>query len=325
MGKSKPKAPDPFQTAQAQSGMNRDTAISQQLINMVGQNNPWGSTSYDQTGMTSYIDSSGKRVSIPTFTQNTTFTPEQQAIFDQSQAAQTNLATIANEQSARVSDTLSDPFQFGNQDAADWAYDLGASRILPQQQQQQEALRTQLINSGIRPGTTAWDREMTRMSQGNTDQMNQLMLQGRGQAFSENLATRNQPLNELSALLSGSQVSNPAQMSGPTPQASVGGVDYAGMVQNKYNQEMQNYQSGLGGLFGLAGSLAPLAFSDERLKTDISRVGTLDNGLPVYLYKYRHGGPMHIGVMAHEVEALHPEAVQEVDGFKAVDYTVAVQ
>lgn len=243
----KPKAPDPMQTAQAQAGMNRQTAIDQQLLNMVGQETPWGSVSYNQTG------SAG---GVPQFTATTTLSPTQQAIFDQAQAAQGNLAQIANNQSQQVQDTLSNPFSFDNQDAANWAYDLASSRILPQQQQNQEALRSQLINSGIRPGTEAYNREMTRLTQGNNDQLNQLMLQGRGQAFGESLATRQAPLNELNALLSQSQVSNPAQMGAATPQTSVGGVDYTGLVNQQYQQQMQRSQAGLGGLFGLAGSLA---------------------------------------------------------------------
>lgn len=249
-----PKAPDPYQTADAQAGMNRDTAVSQNLINMVSQNNPWGSVSYDQTGTTGYTDSSGKFVTIPQFTQTTTFTPEQQAIFDASQGAQGNLADIAQEQSQRVSGALNDPFEFNNQDAADWSYDLASSRILPQQQRNEEALRSHLVNSGIRPGTAAWENEMRRLTESNTDQMNQLALTGRGQAFGEALATRNQPLNELTALLSGSQVSNPAQMSGPTPQSSVAGVDYAGLVQDNYQAKLASHNAMMGGLFGLAGA-----------------------------------------------------------------------
>lgn len=247
--------------------MNIDTALAQQSLNMVDTVNPWGTTSYTQNGQTSFVDSNGQRVTLPRYTQTTNLSPEQQAIFDASQGAQTNLANIAQEQSGRVSDVLSDPFQFSNQDAADWAFDLGQSRIAPQQQQQEAALRDRLINSGIRPGTQAWDSEMARMTQGFNDQNNQLALTGRSQAFAENLATRNQSLNELSALLSGSQVSNPAQMSSATPQVGVGGVDYAGMVQNNYNNQMQNYQAqmanrnaAMGGIFGLAGTLAPFAF-----------------------------------------------------------------
>lgn len=327
-----PPAPDPVKTAQAQAGVNLSTAISQQNLNMVDQMNPWGSVQYTQKGNTRFRDSFGNWVEIPRYTQTTTFTPEQQAIFDQSQAAQSNLAGIAEEQSGRVAQTLSDPFTFDNQDAADWAFDLASSRIIPEQEKQTNALRSQLINSGLRPGTAAWDSEMTRNNRGKVDQLNQLALQGRGQAFSEALATRNQPLNELSALLSGSQVSNPSQMSSAAPQVGVGGVDYSGMVQNNYNNQMQQYQMQmqnrggmLGGLFGLAGSLGSAAImSDIRLKTDIARVGTLDNGLPVYSYRYKAGGPIHIGVMAQDVEVVRPEAVVEVGGFKAVDYARAV-
>jgi hypothetical protein len=93
---STPKAPDPVATAQAQSGMNLDTALTQQLTNMVGQVNPWGTVSYDQTGTTGFRDSQGRWVDIPQFTQTTQYTPEQQAIFDQTQQTQTNLAELAN-------------------------------------------------------------------------------------------------------------------------------------------------------------------------------------------------------------------------------------
>lgn len=248
-----PKAPDPVQTAQAQAGVNLSTAVTQQNLNMVDQVNPWGTVDYSQNGSTRFKDSFGNWVEVPTFTQTTTFTPEQQAIFDKTQGAQTNMAGIAEEQSARVRDALSDPFQFTNQDAADWAFDMGSSRILPQQQRNEAALRSRLVNSGVRPGTAAWDAEMSRLTNANTDQWNQLALTGRSQAFAENLATRNQPLNELSALLSGSQVSNPAQMSGPAPQVGVGGVDYAGMVQDNYQAKLASHNALMGGLFGLAG------------------------------------------------------------------------
>lgn len=325
-----PKAPDPMATAAAQSGMNRDTAVSQQLINMTDQVNPWGSTTYSPNGSTSYVDSTGKTVTIPRYTQTTTLSPEQQEIFNRTQAAETNLAGLAQDQSAMLQDYLGKPFEFTNSDAEQWAYDLASPRILEQQQKNQSMLRSQLINSGLRPGSDVYNMEMERLGRNNSDQLNQLALTGRGQAFSEALATRNQPINEITALLSGSQVSNPAQMSGPTPQAQVGGVDYAGMVQQNYQNRMNSSGGLMGGLFGLAGSLGGAAiktgaFSDARVKENIERVGTLDNGLPVYAYNYVWGGPRHIGVMAQDVEGLHPEAVFEVGGIKAVDYGRAVQ
>ena len=79
--------------------------------------------------------------------------------------------------------------------------------------------------------------------------------------------------------------------------------------------------SGLGSAIGgIAAGLGSL-FSDIRLKTDIRKIGTTDSGLSVYTYKYKSGGPTHMGVMAQEVEINNPDAVSEVDGFKAVDYS----
>lgn len=108
---------------------------------------------------------------------------------------------------------------------------------------------------------------------------------------------------------------------------------YMGAQQAAYNRQGAA-QNGLFGALGQLGGAAINAggfgglfnFSDERLKTDISRVGTLDNGLPVYAYRYKHGGPMQIGVMAQDVQQVKPEAVIETDsGYLAVNYAEAVQ
>ncbi len=322
-----PKAPDPVATAQAQSQYNQNTAVTQQLLNMTDQVNPWGSVTYSPNGSTTFMGADGKSYTVPRYTQTTTFTPEQQAIFDASQQAETNLANLASEQSAKLQDYLNTPFEFNNQDAEKWAWDLASPRIIQQQDRNDASLRTRLINSGLRPGSAGWDAEMQRLTNANSDQLNQLALTGRQQAFSEALATRNQPINEITALLSGSQVSNPASMSSATPQTSVGGVDYSGLVQQNYQNQMNAYGAKMGGLFGLLGSAAQagIKYSDRRLKTEIKRVGTLDNGLPVYSYRYKAGGATHLGLMADEVEKLHPEAVVEGhNGFKAVRYAEAV-
>jgi Chaperone of endosialidase len=316
MGKKAPAAPDPYKTAAAQGGMNMDTAITQQLLNSGTQINPWGTVSTDQTGNSTFVDSQGKTITVPKFTQTTTLSPEQQAIFDQSQAAEGNLAGIANEQSQFLKDYLNKPFEFNNQDAEKWAFDLASPRIRQNQMQAEDTLRSTLANKGIREGSPAWIAEMTRMTNANTDQMNQLALTGRGQAFSEAMATRNQPLNEITALLSGSQVSNPATMSAPMPQAGVAGVDYTGLVNQKFQADTANYQNKMGGLFGMLSSGVGL-FSDRRLKTDIRRVGATDDGVPIYTYRYVWGGPVHMGVMAQDV----PDAAFVTDsGFLAVDY-----
>jgi hypothetical protein len=77
----------------------------------------------------------------------------------------------------------------------------------------------------------------------------------------------------------------------------------------------------LGGAAGLAGILGMMGvFSDERVKEDIQPVGETYEGLPIYTYKYKWGGPTHMGVMAQEVEQVHPEAVGNIGGVKTVRY-----
>lgn len=317
MGKKTPKAPDPAQTAAAQGQWNSFTAQQQQAMNMTNQNSPWGSLTYDQTGSQTIIDPNGKPVEVPRYTANTVLTPGQQAIYDQSQGAELNLATTANEQSARVGEILNNPFEFNNSDAEQWSYDLASPRILQQQGKNENALRSQLIASGIRPGTANWDSEMSRLTNANSDQLNQLALTGRGQAFSEALAQRNQPLNEIIGLMSGTQIQNPNSTFAQTPQSQVAGVDYSGLVQNKYNAEVQaaNAKTGaLGGLFGAGLSL----LSDARLKTNVVRVGATDAGQPIYSYQYIWGGPVQFGVMAQESPS-DAVSVHE-SGFMMVDY-----
>lgn len=264
----------------------------------------------------------------PRYGQTTSLTPEQQAIFDQTQAAELNLASLANEQSAAIRELLNTEFVYGNQDVENWINDLASQRILPQQEQARNQLATRLKNQGIQEGSAAWNAEMQRLSNANTDQMNQLALTGRQQAFSEALAQRNQPINEITALLSGSQVSNPAQMSGATPQTSVGGVDYSGLVQQNYQNQLGAYQSQMGGIGGLFGSVlgaagqaggfgALFGMSDRRLKTNIKRIGKTAGGHNVYSYNYVWGGPEYIGVMAHEVPHA---AYKHPSGYLMVNY-----
>lgn len=89
-----------------------------------------------------------------------------------------------------------------------------------------------------------------------------------------------------------------------------------------------NFGGGAGGgaVQGLGGGIKYLGgiFSDRRLKDDVKPVGKLDNGLTVYSYRYKAGGPVQIGLMADEVEAVAPEAVGNIGGYKTVRYELAV-
>lgn len=319
---SSPKPPDPEKTAAAQAGMNRDTAITQQQLNMVNQVGPDGSLTYSQTGTGKFKDSKGNWVTTPTYTATTALSDAQKAIKAQTDGASLNLGTIANERSGFLKDYLAKPFDV-NAETEKKLYDLGAKRLDPRFAQDQDALRTQLISSGLRPGTAAFDQQMQQFGQTKNDAYNQLTLTGRGQAFNEASYERAQPLNEISALMSGAQVQQPQFTN--TPQTGVGGVDYTGMVNSNFQAQQQASQAKMGGLFGLASAGIGM-LSDRRAKTDIRRVGELHNGLTVYSYRYKGDTETQIGLMADEVERLHPDAVVVgADGLSRVRYDLAVE
>jgi hypothetical protein len=77
---------------------------------------------------------------------------------------------------------------------------------------------------------------------------------------------------------------------------------------------------------GSAGSsLLGSIFSDARLKEDIEPVGKLDDGQPVYKYRYIGSPVWQIGLMAQDVEKVVPEAVTDVGGYKAVNLNEATK
>jgi hypothetical protein len=196
-------------------------------------------------------------------------------------------------------------------------------------ERRQASLDTKLSNQGIKLGSTAWDRAQESNLQGENDARNQLLLTGRNQAVSEALLQRNQPLNEIIGLSTGTQIGSPSF--GGTPQSSMPTTDFAGLTANNYNQQYAQWQqqqqqnnSTLGGLFGL-GSAAILA-SDRRLKTNIVRIGTAKNGIPLYRFKYRGIDAVQYGVMSDDVRRMKPAAiVWHPDGFDRVNYDLALE
>jgi len=78
----------------------------------------------------------------------------------------------------------------------------------------------------------------------------------------------------------------------------------------------------MGGI-GSLGNLFKFTPSDARLKEDITPVGALFDGTPVYGYRYKGAPAYHIGLLAQDVEKTAPQAVIEVGGMKAVDYHAA--
>ena len=203
---------------------------------------------------------------------------------------------------------------------------LGRSRLDPALADRKAALETQLSNQGIKLGSTAYAKAMEQNTQGANDALNQLMLTGRSQANNELLTEDNQRINQISALMNGGQVSQPKfdQYQGqqlPT-------VDYAGLVQQKYQNDVQRSQaqsaniggvlSGIGGLFAL---------SDKDAKKNITKVGMM-NGQAIHSYRYKgesDKAPKRLGLIAQKVEKNMPGAViTGRDGMKRVNYGMAL-
>jgi hypothetical protein len=259
-----PVAPDPKATADAQAGMNRDTAVSQQLVNMVNQEGPNGSLNFSQSGTNSYIGADGVRHELPQFTAKTTLSPAGQEIHDIGLGTQKNLATIGRDQSAKIGGILGTNVDLSNDAVEGRLMELATKRLDPRFAKDEEALRTRLTNSGIRAGSAAWNSELGRLGESKNDAITSLLLGGRKQAIGEILTERQTPINEIAALMGGSQVAQPNFIN--TPTAQVGGVDYMGAVNNNYQaqveqQKMANASNNamLGGLFGMAGTIGGAA------------------------------------------------------------------
>ncbi len=157
---------------------------------------------------------------------------------------------------------------------------------------------------------------------------------GRNQYLQEQYAQRNQPINEISSLMSGSAVQSPNWLN--SPQSQIATTDFAGIAGQNAQLQQQAYQaaqsgwnSTMGGLLGLGGRLGGAAImSDERTKQNIDKIGTVfaynedaeRKKLPVYEWEYKHDpGTRRVGPMAQDVEKIDRGAVKEIGGIKHIN------
>jgi hypothetical protein len=255
-------------------------------------------------------------------------TAEQQA-FGEAQAR----GTFANQAQQSLYEQLLNRAQFANQAGAQqFQQNLNYGNFrnaTVQQAWQQAALRNAAANQAAAQN---FSQAQSAVAAQNA---------ARAQYLQEQYALRNQPINEISALLSGSQVQQPTFMQ--TPQQQIPTTDYAALINQNFQQQFQNYQQQnqntnqlLGGVLGAAGSIgAGLAFrSDRRAKENIHRIGTVfaaepqpvqepeKKKLPVYEYSYKDdpASTRHIGPMAQDMEKIDPGAVgKDRKGMRYID------
>lgn len=345
-----PAAPDPVQTAAAQSASNKETAIAQTGLNSINQVTPYGNLTYSQSG--TWEDGT------PRFTATQTLDPTQQQALDVQNQIELDTSKLGQSQVGRISDALSDPWtldKFGaapvanadaRQQVIDSLYNQQKSRLDPQFADNESALRQRLSNQGISEGTEAYGNAMRDFNFGKNDAyqtaQNQAINAGGAeqsrmyglesnayqQGISNDLTARNQPINELAALLgSGSGVQQANFVS--TPQTGVNSTDVIGATalsqnaaMNNYNQQMGARNALIGAIGGAAGSAAGgyMMKSDRRLKRNIKLIGKIGK-YNFYSYNYKWSDKPEVGVMAQEVIKINPSAVVTLpDGYMAVNY-----
>ena len=338
MGKSASAPPPPDYSAAARetASGNLDAARANIAANRVNQYTPYGSLEYNISGADPYGN--------PTWSATQSLSPVQQQLLDYQNQSSLGLGQLAGKGLGYVSNMLDTPFDtsqlpttgFNPSQSYQDAY---MQRLAPQIQQGREALSVDLANRGIPIGTEAYNRAMASQSQRENDLLAAATTQGFGvgqqarqQGLQEQAYLRNEPLNTLNAVRTGSQVQGPTFVN-PAMQANTAGADILGATQMGYNAQLgaSNAQNAANnamtqGLFSLGGAAL---MSDIRTKENIQPIGIAPNGLTVYSYEYKDefkdhelaGHGTHIGYMAQEVEQVFPYAVKTLnDGYKVVDY-----
>jgi hypothetical protein len=350
--KDAPAAPDYTGAATAQGESSKELATQQTWANRPTVSTPWGSQSWSATP--GVDPSTGQQVTQ--WQQNIKLSPEQQAALDSQMRIQQGRSGAAEGLLGQATEAFNTPMDWSNlpdagqvgNDFRQQAQDAVTAYREPMQQRRQGQLETQLANMGLSRGSEAWDNEMqTLRDQFARDDLAAIesgraeaqyglgqaaaQTQQRQQAIAEGGLERSQRLNELNALLTGQQVSNPSmpsfnQAAGAQAPNYMQAAGQAGQAAaDIYGANMQNASSTTAGLGSLAMAAAYM-WSDERLKTDLVKLGTLKNGVEVWSYRYLWGSARHVGVLAQQAARHVPEAVlRHWSGFFAVDYRAVLR
>jgi len=335
-------------TAQQGVQMAQQLAPQQQQYNAGAQAssnynmyNPYGSTTFQQTG----VGPNG----MPTYSSNVSLNPQQQALLDQLTGTQRSAGGQAGALLGGANYGAQDPSSVIGNMTSGTTGELMKKQVdyyKPFFDYQTAQADTALRNQGFKPGDPAYDAQMRNVSGNQNLAVTQAAAQFEPQAFNQattmygipaalgmQLANFGAPGNAIAQNVSGA-AAQPVNLLG----AAQG---FGQNFNDQYKNQMQQYSdmmkgiggigSGIAGAMGQSGlmsslmSAAPLALaSDRRGKRDIRRIGTWGNGLPVYEFRYLHDDQLRTGLMADEVEQLHPEAVKVINGWKFVDYGLAL-
>jgi len=281
-----PAPPDYTAAAVAQGAANVETARTAAKLSNPNYYTPYGTQTVTYNGDT------------PTVTQ--TLNPEAQKALDEQQRGQYGLAKLGNLGVQNAQNVLNTPFSFGGQvqtglntnniaqmpvNAGTTGQEAIMSRLEPSLQRNRVSTETQLVNQGLRPGTEAYDNAIKLLGQQENDQRTQAVMQGIGldtsanaqgfnqalqggqfantanqQALAQALTQRQTPLNEINALMSGSQIQNPSfgayQGQNIAPPPIFGATQAQGTADmNLYNTNTANLNAKKSGMYNFVSNL----------------------------------------------------------------------
>lgn len=307
-GSSAPKSPDPYDTASAEAQFNRLDTYS-----------PSGSgVRYG------YTDASGKFVQgvAPEGFQSAQQyieSPWEKAIRESLQPASVDLVNrvigdniTGMPDAARARDTSG---------LAKQIFDTGYARMAPQFEKENNRLLTNLQARGVPVGADAFDSAYKTQQQGVNDALQQLTLgatqaagQEQSRLFALDSAARGNAISELVAAMGGTY--NPPTS---TPSGQAAGVNYSGLVQQGYQNDLAQWQqkqqqqtSAMGTLGQLGGAMLMAGKSTRTAKNvgdtvDIHEMAGAVLEMPIHRWSYKpdlappgFGTETHIGPMAED-------------------------
>lgn len=267
-----PDPPDYGAAAAAQGAANVETAVAGSHLNNPNVINPYGTQTWVEGAAST---------DRPTMVQE--FSPEQQALYDKSVQTKTLLGDLGIQGAGALSNVIGQNLDLSGIPAApgdaaatrNSVIDAMMSRVNEDVDRSIDQKNSDLIAAGIRPGTEAYDNAMAQIERGRTDARQQAIIAAgseaqrdyqmdadrRRTAMGELLTGRQTPLNEINALMSGSQVANPfavpnaAQNTQIAPPPIFGAAQAQGAADlGAYNAQQAGMGNAMSGLFGLGGA-----------------------------------------------------------------------
>jgi len=262
-----PPPPDYTGAARATAQGNLEAAKYATVANRANQNTPYGSLTW-QRGATDYDP----------WTQTINLNETGQQLLNTENASKLGLSGLQAQATDRVRAQQNAGWNDSALNKAGQAYDPNRDtntateailrRVNPQLERRRAAIEAQLANQGITRGSEAWNNAQNDLGQAENDAYSQAGMQGidlgmrqQGASFGQNNALRstgfqeqnyfaNRDLNQLNALRTGSQVTNPT-FGNYTQQQTTTGPDMLSAANMGYQGQVAANNANNANTFGI--------------------------------------------------------------------------